>query len=193
MSYLCFNFFSFTVAPVVTASPHTYNINVNLYNEVMLTCVSTSNPESRVIWVGEGGVLNDVCAGNSDDFNGAEAGIEYSQIENMFHDFSGDLGVASPSPSTHPRNCTINSRTVTQPYPVSTSVLTLGNLLYENSMNFVCVGTNDIGDSLSTASISLSLDGKVLLYNNTLQFNSITFSLTILFSDTTCHSFTLYW
>ncbi|XP_019858316.1 PREDICTED: hemicentin-1-like isoform X1 [Amphimedon queenslandica] len=145
-------------APVVTASPHTYNINVNLYNEVTLTCVSTSNPESRVIWVGEGGVLNDVCAGNSDDFNGAEAGIEYSQIENMFHDFSGDLGVASPSPSAHPRNCTINIGTTTQTFPVSTSVLTLGSLLHESSMNFVCVGTNDIGDSLSTASISLSLD-----------------------------------
>ena len=132
-----------------------------------MTCVSTSNPESQVIWVGEGGILNNVCGGDPDDFNGAEAGIEYSQIENMFHDFSGDLGVASPNPAALPRNCTINSETNDiQTFPITTSVLTLGSLLHENSMSFVCVGTNDIGDPLmSTASISLSLDGKALLYN----------------------------
>ena len=143
---------------MVTASVSHYEINTNIQNEVTLSCVSVSNPLSELLWVGEGGLLNSVCSGGIREVVG-EAGPDIGQID-IFHEFSGDLGVTSPN-NVYPHNCSINSTSTSQTFSITTSNLTLRSLLHEESMNFVCVGYNEIGNPLeSTATIRLVLDGK---------------------------------
>ena len=158
--------FLFLVPPIVTADKSAYNADITVQSKVTLRCEALGNPEAQIIWVGEGGVLNNKCTGGALSDNFGEAALDYMNFYDNFHDFSGDLGVNSPDIASIPNDCSIDiiRDNTTNGLLRTVSLLTISDLNLEESSIFICVGDNGImklSDDSHRAVIMLNIYGKM--------------------------------
>ena len=141
-------------------------VNVNIQNEVSLYCEAEGNPEPQIIWLGDGGILNDDCeiqGSHSDAFG--EAAFDYDQF------YSGDAPIDAEG--YIPKNCEIKITRddSVEGVLVTNSTLILRELNQESIQltSFRCIAENNVANILGVTKyvkIVLKLEGKMIVILN---------------------------
>ncbi len=149
-----------TVPPNVSTSTPAVNVNTNIHKEVTLHCQARANPEAQIIWLVDGGILNDNCGSQGTlpaVFGEAELDYEF------FYSGQAEADVAG---GYVPGSCeiTITRDTSVEGILVTGSSLTLRNLDQEtiSSKTFKCIAQNNVVDLIGVkqyASSVLELEG----------------------------------
>ena len=151
-------------------------INTNIIKQVNLHCQAEANPESQIIWFGEGGVLNDECGGEGALANTfGEAALDYDQ----FYSGNAEDDITN---GYVPRSCEIQITRddSVEGVFVTTSNLTLRELDLESiqSTSFLCIAENDVPDLIGIkqyVKLVLELEGITLIMGIEFVKNSATF------------------
>ena len=140
-------------------------VNVNIQKEVSFHCESVGNPEPQIIWLGDGGILNNNCGtqGSLGD-NFGEAALDYDQ----FYSGNAQDNIAD---GYVPKNCEIQiTRDDSVEGIVTTnSTLIIRELDLENiqSTSFRCIAENNVVNLLGVTKhvkIVLKLEGTLIIH-----------------------------
>lgn len=119
-------------------------VNTNVMKEVTFNCTAYGNPQPQVIWVSEGGVLNDKCntEGELSQVFGGEAALDYDD------DFMIEVPI-DPLNGYLPQSCEIQiikgADNAAEPQ-TTTTLLIIKRLDSESitSTDFTCIGENNV-------------------------------------------------